>query len=174
MFQADGVLMASLCECLPQDKRGGLEVTGATTSIFGNSLNGATWVAGFTAAGNGAEANYDFGFAYFPFADGWIGGHLAPKGEKILASGNLPPGTTVSLAERARSGEIVLKMPGIDSCEDGMLFTIAAANGDNVTAVGPLEDGSGWHIRNADESQDFKNEEHCSLSFVYLPYARQG
>ena len=174
MFQADGVLMASLCECLPQDKRGGLEVTGATTSTSGNSLNGATWVAGFTAAGNGAEANYDFGFAYFPFADGWIGGHLAPKGEKILASGNLPPGTTVSLAERARSGEIVLKMPGIDSCEDGMLFTIAAANGDNVTAVGPLEDGSGWHIRNADESQNFKAEEHCSLSFVYFPYAAAG
>jgi len=173
--QVDGILMASLNELLPQARRGGVEVAGTLTCPTGSLPDGGSWVAGFTADGNGAEANVDLAVAWFPFAAGWMGAHVGKDGSTVLASANLPPGTTLGLVRGgSRDGEVRLGLPGVDSLDDGMLFVVAAANGDNVTAVGPLPDGSAWHVRIADEGNDFKQEDLCAFSFVFLPYRLPG
>jgi outer membrane protein assembly factor BamB len=170
LFQIDGVGIPSLNELLPQDKRGCLG-TGDRLTV---KIDAGLWVCGATANG-GVEANYDFGFAYFPFAEGWIGGHIAGNGQEFLAKANLPEGTTMSLiATGPRAGEILLKMPGIDSLEDGMLFTVPEANGDDCTAVGPLPDGSGWNLRVADEDHNFRSEQRVPFGFVFIPYGLPG
>ncbi len=173
--QTEGILMASLNERLPLAARGGVDVAGALTCPTGAPDAGGSWVAGFSAEGNGVEANVDFALAWFPFAEGWAGAHVSKDGSTLLASGNLPPDTTLAVVRGGnRDGEIRLHLGGVDALDDGMLFAVAAANGDNCTAVGPLPDGSGWHIRIADESNDFKQEELCAFSFVYLPYRLAG
>jgi outer membrane protein assembly factor BamB len=170
LFLANGVGIPSLNELLPQNKRGCLG-TGDKLTV---KIDAGLWVCGATANG-GAEANYDFGFAYFPFAEGWIGAHVAANGQEFLAKGNLPEGTTMTLtATGSLAGEILLKMPGIDSLEDGMLFTVPEANGDDCTAVGPLDDGSGWYIRVADEDQNFRAEQRVPFGFVFIPYGLPG
>ncbi|MBN2449849.1 MAG: hypothetical protein JXR77_05635, partial [Lentisphaeria bacterium] len=90
-----GVAIPSLNELLPQAQRGVLGVGGKLTTGTGGTLNGGFWVAGHTAQGDGAEANYDFALAYFRFADGWLGGHVAADGTTLLARGNLPPETHI-------------------------------------------------------------------------------
>ena len=170
LFLSDGVGIPSLDELLPQNQRGCLG-TGDKLTV---KINEGLWVCG-AAANGGAEANYDFGFAYFPFAEGWIAGHIAANGKELLASGNLPEGTTITLLEGGpMAGEIVLRLPGIDALEDGMLFTVPEANGDDVSAVGPLPDGSGWHLRVADEDHNFGDEQRLPLGFVFIPYGLPG
>ncbi|MBT3292445.1 MAG: hypothetical protein HN380_34390, partial [Victivallales bacterium] len=108
LFLTKGVGIPSLNELLPQDKRGSLGTGAKLTTKQGGTYTGGLWVCGATANGGG-EANYDFGFAYFPFAEGWIGGHIAGNGKELLASANLPEGTTISLtASGALAGEILL------------------------------------------------------------------
>ena len=171
LLLVDGVVIPSLNELLPQNKRGVVGVGGRLTTGTGGTLNGGPWVAAFTAVGDGAEANYDFAFAYFPFADGWLGGHVAADGMKVLAQGRLPADTDVRrFAGGTFDGEVLLHIPGVDSVEDGMLFTTAAGNGDDTTAVGPLPEGDGWHIRVADESHNYRAEQAVPFSFVFVPY----
>ncbi len=173
-LQREGVVLATLNELLPPGKRGGVEAAGGLT-VPGNDPAAPIWVAGFSSEGNGVEANVDFAFAAFPFADGWVGAHVARDGTTLLAAGTLPPGSGLTLVRGGtRDGEVRLTLGGVDALEDGMLFTVAAGNGDNVTAVGPLPDGSGWHIRVADEGNDFRQEELCPFSFVFLPYTLDG
>jgi len=173
-LQTDGVVMASPNELLPLAKRGGVEVGGGLT-VAGVAPASPVWVAGFSSEGNGVEANVDFAFAFFRFAEGWSAGHVAKDGSSFLASGNLPNGSTVARVRGgSRDGEVRLALAGVDALDSGMLFTVAAGNGDNVTAVGPLPDGSGWHIRVADEGNDYRQEELCAFSFVYLPYGLPG
>lgn len=175
LLLAEGVGIPSLNERVPQEHRGCLGLGSKLTTGSGNRFNGGLWVCGATAAGNGAEANYDFAFAYFPFAEGWIGGHIAANGKEFLATGNLPPGTTVQLLESGpQAGEVLLRIPGIDSLEDGMLFTVPEANGDDVTASGPLPDGSGWYLRVADESHNFGRVQRLPFGFVFVPYGLPG
>ncbi len=174
--QNTGVAIVSLNELVPQNKRGGVEACGKlTTGQASGVAPGSFWVAGFTAEGRGAEANYDFALAFFPFADGWAGGYVAADGQTLTASGNLPEGTVLRrFTSGTFAGEIELRIPGVDARYDGILFTIAGENGDNVTAVGPLADGAGWHIRIADESQDYRSEERAPFSFLYLPFRTRG
>ncbi|MBT3379736.1 MAG: PQQ-binding-like beta-propeller repeat protein [Lentisphaerae bacterium] len=170
-----GVAIPSLNESVPAAQRGVVGVGGKLTTGTPGTLNGGFWVSGFTTEGNGAEANYDFALAYFPFSAGWLGGHVASDGMTVLAQGELPEGTEVRrFAGGTFDGEILLRMPGIDSIEDGLLFTTAAGNGDDTTAVGPLADGSGWHVRVADESHNYRSEQAVPFSFVFIPYACDG
>ena len=174
LFLTKGVGIPSLNELLPQSKRGCMGTGAKLTTKQGGTHTGGLWVCGATANG-GAEANYDFGFAYFPFAEGWIGGHIAGNGKELLASANLPKGTTIALPTSGNlAGEVLLKMPGIDALEDGMLFTVPEANGDDCTAVGPLPDGSGWYLRVADESHNFRTEQRVPFGFVFIPYGLPG
>ncbi|NOY81083.1 MAG: PQQ-binding-like beta-propeller repeat protein [Kiritimatiellaeota bacterium] len=174
--QNTGVAIVSLNELVPRNKRGGLEACGKlTTGQASTVVPGSFWVAGFTAEGGGAEANYDFALAFFPFEDGWTGAYVAADGHTLTASGNLPAGTVLRrFTGGTFAGEIELRLPGIDSRYDGILFAVGGENGDNVTAVGPLADGTGWHIRIADESQDYRSEERAAFSFLYLPYRTLG
>ncbi len=173
LLQNKGVLMASLNELLPKAARGGVEVAGrlTTAGAVDNNTDPA-WIVGFTSAGNGGEANVDSAAAWFPFADGWIAGHVAADG-RILAS-KTPVGTTVRrITSGHRAGEIRLTIPGFNP-NNALLFAIAAENGDNTVAVGPTEDGTGWFVRIADESQDFQREENSAWSFVLVPLDLEG
>lgn len=170
-----GVGIPSLNELVPQKDRGCLGVGSKLTTSKDGHDNDRLWVCGATAAGNGAEANYDFAFAFFPFAEGWIGGHVATDGKNFLVEGNLPPGTTIQLIESgSQTGEVLLRLPGIDSIEDGMLFTVPELNGDDVTAAAPLADGSGWYVRTADESHNFGQTQRLPFGFVFIPYGLPG
>ncbi len=173
--QEQGVLMVSLNELAPQARRGGVEACGKLTAGQASTLvPGSCWVAGFSNAG-GAEANYDFAFAWFPFAQGWIAAHVARDGRSVSASGPLPAGTLLRRRLLGGSaGEIRLVLPGINAQTDGALFVISGENGDNVTAVAPEPDGAAWRIRIADEAQDYRRVERAPWSFVFLPYRLRG
>ncbi len=169
---SQGVLMASLNELLPATVRGGVEVAGRLTTggAVDNKVEPA-WVAGFTSA-DGREANVDFAAAWFSFADGWIGAHVAA--DSTMLASNLPDGTTIRrLTSGRRAGEIRLDVPGYNP-NNALLFAIAAENGDNTVAVGPTEDGTSWYVRVADESQDFQDEENSAWSFVLVPLSVKG
>ncbi len=172
---SDGILIPSLNELAAEGHRGVIGVGGKLTTGHGSRINGGPWVAGFTAAGNGAEANYDFAFAYFPFADGWVGGHVAADGTTLLAHSRLPDAPELKrISGGGRDGEVLLRIPHIDTRYDGLLFTTAAGNGDDTTAASALRDGTGWHIRIADESHDFRKEQAVPFSFVHVPYHCEG
>jgi len=181
ILQANGVVIANCNELPTSGAKGSVAVTGALSSgIGGNGDNGGMWIVSFTADGNGGEANYDFSFGWFPYALGWIGGHINAAGTGFDGSGNLPAGSTVSVATSPdHAGEHLLTLNGINPRTDGMLFVIDARNNDNIAAAGvpdldTIEGSNSWHIAAFDESGNFDTYEQGRVSFLYVPYSTEG
>jgi hypothetical protein len=180
ILQANGVVIAN-CNELPTSGRGSVAAAGELTGIPpGNSDNGGVWIASFTSAGGGEEDNYDFSAAWFPYSSGTIGGHINAAGDGFLGSGNLPAGSTVSVASGPDyGGELLLTLNGVDPRTDGMLFVVDGRNDDNTASAAvpdqdTIEGGSSWHIAAFDESGGFDNYEQGQVSFLYVPYSTEG
>ncbi|MBL7077298.1 MAG: hypothetical protein ISS31_07490 [Kiritimatiellae bacterium] len=180
ILQSNGVVIANCNELVTSGSRGSVAVTGELTgNVPGNSKNGGMWIASFTSDGGG-EANYDFSFGWFPYALGWIGGHINAAGTGFEGSGNLPAGSTVSVASSTDfSGEFLLTLDGIDPRTDGMLFVVDGRNDNNIAVAGvpdddTIEGGDSWHIAAFDESDNFDTYEQGHVSFLYVPYSTEG
>ncbi len=183
LAQEDGVIigLANDGEDSIVQVGGNLTYVGAVDPRYDNGM-------GFAVAdlSSGAEKNADFAFACFPFAAGWVGGHVATNGA-LLAGPNLPAGSSVrSLATRTwrGPGQYIVSLAGVDARADGMLFVVGADNQNNYTCAGVCEHADDvsvvagdaalgdWHVHVRNYSQNDTSDvgENGSFSFLYVPY----
>ncbi|NLE39371.1 MAG: hypothetical protein GX621_15225 [Pirellulaceae bacterium] len=114
----------------------------------------------------GGEYNSNFAVAMFPFADGWIGGHVTGAGALLENNGVVAENVT-----QIGTGRYELTIDGIDSQDDGMLLAVSAENGYNFLSTAPLADGTGWEVAVRDTTATtFDALESARWSFVYLDY----
>jgi hypothetical protein len=130
------------------------------------------------------EANFNFATTWFPYNQGWTAGAVGnpdaagnPQWDNANAHS---PGLETNIvswlgSDGAFGGTAVLSLPGVNSLQDGMLFT-TSSQGDsavNIIASAPKSDGSGWviSIREAAESNPLVLATNQSqFQFVYIPY----
>ena len=129
------------------------------------------------------EMAVDTAMAWFPFSDGWIGGHVNRDGAVItggVGSTCLPAALpTVAGTYSGHAGSYYeLKVPGIDPYS-GMLFVIAsstdpaAAEQAQIASTMPLDLGWGVSVmnnRNALAGDAYPSE----FSFLYMPFDTEG
>lgn len=184
LLQTFGVIMASSAERGDNivGVGGDLTYQGGPDGRYDNGMAFST-----ADQSSGSEENFDLGFAYFPFASGWIGAHVDTDGT-VLAGPNLPAGTTITPLDDSMSrlgpGQFVVSMPGIDSRRHGMLFVTHGENDDNVVVAGIFDDPTNvnvlagdaalgdWHVHIRDHgSEDWSSlGEDGTFSFIYIPY----
>ena len=138
-------------------------------------------------AGPDLRGSLDTSVAWFPYDQGWIGGHVASadfeQGEWIRDDYRHPdlPTDPAELITWSRFFGVIVppvtvELPGVNSRTDGMLFTISnegSATGTRITAVDPKADGAGWDvmIRTDDEPDpSYQGEFALAFSFLYVPY----
>ncbi len=155
------------------------------------------------ALGSLQEADVSFATAWFPYQQGWTAGYfngpdvdgqaawqdnrhsfnLETKNASDLMTWIQPD--TVGLGVDGSGpyggyGKLSLASMGVNSVNDGLLFTISAdgSSDTNITAAAPLADGSGWLISSRNDSQD--NRSHVadaaesSFGFLHIPYSAHG
>lgn len=149
---ADGVLYGTMRENI--DPFGTVNTYGAF---------GTYGFATDTGVGGG-ERNAPLGAAFFPFADGWTGGHVAADGTLLSGRGVTPANIT-----KLGTGFFEVSIPGVtDSYSDGFLFAITQSNDDNAFAARPIG-GNAWQYRQLDNDSDSSGFEDDAWSFVYIP-----
>ena len=162
LLQADGVLIANIVH-----GNSGIATMGG--ELTGDSASGS--YALFTTSFVGNDQNRDTSLAYFPFADGWQGGHFASDGSTLAAS--LPVGSTMTPLGVAIGGARLysLVIDGVDSRTDGMLFVVAQSHSTpsktNVINAAPMADGT-WTITMREEATPITPND--AFSVVYVPY----
>lgn len=169
----DGILLASITENDRSGYQGSVEVA---HSAFGDGAMALSITeAGYVPGGAGTnEINMNTGVAWFPFYAGWQGAHVAGSG--TLQGGH---GVEPEMVTRVDVGRYEVEL-GEGTVEGGMLFTVGAANGDNLAPTGHLPSrppgGSpGWDVRVHDNAWNFSETgEDSGFSFVYVPYDTPG
>ncbi|MBN1910568.1 MAG: PEP-CTERM sorting domain-containing protein [Pirellulales bacterium] len=166
-YREQGVMMATVCQNVRGTSYGTVEVsyTNHFSGIENNVLQIAT-----SRATNGGEFNVNVAAAFFPFADGWTGGHVASSGALLEHNG-----VSASDVTRISTGLYQVEIYEVDSLDDGMLFAVGAANGYNFASTAPLADGSGWQVAVRDDTAtSFSALEDAPWSFVYIDYDTPG
>jgi hypothetical protein len=140
---------------------------------------------------SGPEANFAVSTTWFPFDQGWIGGDVgtpledgfggissrwsSPNAHAAGISAGLvkwidPTGTLVF------GGHAELQLPGVNSLDDGMLFTSSSDGGSDVNIVGvaPTADGSKWLVTiredSATDAETLASAGQSEFQFVYVPF----
>ena len=130
----------------------------------------------------------DTSVAWFPYDQGWIGGHVASadfeQGEWIQDGFHHPelPADPADMITWSRELGIILppvtlSLPNVNARTDGMLFTSSierASTNNHLTSVDPKTDGSGWDIMirpDTETDPTFAAESALSFSFLYIPYS---
>ena len=157
-------------------------------SLIDGSFGGADSEIAIGKAGSSLGGSIDTSVAWFPYDQGWIGGHVASadfeEGEWIRDGFHHPdlPADPANMITWTRDlGVIVppvtIRLPDVNSRTDGMLFTmsteITSAN-THITATDPNSDGSGWEVMirsDNDPDPEFAAEAGLSFSFLYVPYS---
>jgi hypothetical protein len=145
------------------------------------------------------EANFAFSVSWFPFDQGWIGGDV---GNPVVfdPNGILPDGSGQWTASTAHSAGITasmvkwplssttgtygglaeLRLPGINTLEDGMIFTTSSDGSSDVNIVGvlPKDDGSAWVVTIREDSETtaetLASDSQSEFQFVYVPFNATG
>lgn len=147
------------------------------------------------------EANIDVSMAWFPYAAGWMAGYVnAPNGSANgvwRAHGTHSPALTTGVTTKNSAAEIVqwtdlggvyggqatLRIPGVNTATDGMLFTISTddstSNRGAIITAAPATDGSVWNIdiRIDDEQPSpttYAEDGQSDFAFLYIPYTAPG
>ncbi|MBN1589123.1 MAG: CehA/McbA family metallohydrolase [Pirellulales bacterium] len=166
-YREKGVMMASVRQNVRGTSYGTVEVSQENFfSLSKNILQIAT-----SRATNGGEFNVNPAVAFFPFADGWIGGHFDNDGVWSQYYGVSPS----NISQIGTDGPYEITIDDIDSQNDGMLFAIGGENGHHFLSTAPLADGSGWQlaVRN-NTATTFADLESTKWSFVYVDYDAPG
>jgi hypothetical protein len=135
-------------------------------------------VAGFDS--DQGEASFNTAVAYFPYEQGWIGAwvNAGTDGEATFA--NSSPDLPASSVNYASTTAFV-KLPGVDSDTDGMLFVAPTDDGNltNIAAAFPNNDGWTVSVRE-DDNIVFSGDEsglvagdQNDFQFLYVPYSAQ-
>ena len=167
-----GVLMAEIRENGPSGNSNALRTAAVYSDPVGASLTtdpgirdlDPLAIAIHDMDGNANEANARVSAAFFPFSEGWVGGHVNPSGGLIFGNG-----VTTGNVTRLATGRYRVTIPGVsDSRASGILFAVDGANGsDNVLATNPVNDH--WIVMSYDTDQNFGTGQDQSWSFVYVP-----
>jgi len=165
-YRQQGVMMATVRQNVRNDFYGTVEVS--QVNLF-SGLDVDVLQVATSRAYNSGEYNMNVAIAMFPFADGWISGHVgagAVLGEHY--------GITSSNVATGSDNRFVLTIDNIDSQDDGMLFAVGGYNGHHFLSTAPMADGS-WEIavRN-DNASTFDDIENSPWSFVYVDYSAPG
>ncbi|HBO42433.1 MAG TPA: hypothetical protein DD670_00530 [Planctomycetaceae bacterium] len=166
-YRNQGVLMATV----RQNSRGGSYGTVEVShrNLFDGHEESVFQIA-TSRAYYGAEYNMNVAAAIFPFADGWIGGHVQNDGALLEHYG-----VSVDNISHMSAGRFTLSIDNINSQTDGMLFAVSAQNGFNFLSTAPLTNGSGWEIATRDNTAAaFDVFEDNPWSFVYVDYDSPG
>lgn len=163
------------------------------TGSFGTgNLDLITGSAG--TPGSSPEANFAFSAAWFPYDQGWLAGEV---GNPILFDAFLPDGTAQWRQANSRAaglsaglvrwrdypsdtgifgGLAELRLPGVNTLEDGMLFATSTDGSSdiNILGVAPLEDGSAWLITlredSATDAETLATSGQSQFQFVFIPF----
>jgi hypothetical protein len=134
-------------------------------------------------------AAIDFSLAWFPFDQGWTGGFISSPSPDFQEGEWLAPGyhssdlpdDAASLIQWTRAFATwavpgALKLPGVNSKTDGMLFmTSVAPSSASGMILSPAakDDGSGWDVWgrfNTESDPLFQEESNLDFSFLFVPY----
>jgi hypothetical protein len=157
-------------------------------SMLDGSFGGADSEITVGKAGSSIGGSIDTSVAWFPYDQGWLGGHVASadfeEGEWSRDGFHHPdfPADPANMITWTRDlGVIVppvtISLPDVNSRTDGMLFTISTEQSSantHLTAVDPNSDGSGWEIMirsDNDPDPEFAAEAALAFSFLYVPYS---
>ena len=144
------------------------------TSATASDANGY-YIPVHTSPG-GAEFNANLAVAWFPYADGWIGGHAVNSvNGGVLTSLVGSAGLTLSTAaagpnvlyDPGATGQYELHLDGINSQSDGILLVSGGKNEDNLAYSLANADGT-WSIFVRDNGNGSALEAD-SLAFAYIP-----
>jgi len=167
-YRDQGVMLTTVC----QNSRGGYYGTSEVSQQNFFTLNDADDILQIATsrAHDSGEYNVNVAAAMFPFASGWIGGHVLEAGTLLehygVASGNVT---------RTGTGRYQVTVDGINSQNDGMLFVVGGENGHNNYSTAPLANGSGWEIASRDNAAaTFSALEDNRFGFVYIDYNAPG
>lgn len=161
------------------------------TGAFGNgNLDLNTGRAG--THGSSPEANFAFSTTWFPFDQGWLGGDVAgptPEGKSAWTGpNNHAAGLSAGLVRWTEfpegsstwGGLAQLTLPGVNSLEDGMLFTTSSDGGSDVNIVGvvPNEAANAWIVTvredSATDTETLAAAAQSEFQFVYVPFDAKG
>jgi autotransporter-associated beta strand protein len=124
----------------------------------------------------GDEFNVNLAAAWFPYADGWIGGHAVNSTNggvltSLVGSSGLTLSTTAAgsnvLYDPGQTGQYELNLSGINSQADGILIVSGGKNEDNFAYSLANADGT-WSIFVRDNGNGSALEAD-SLAFAYIP-----
>ena len=155
----EGVMMATVRENGRDGKYGTVEAARDTW--------GSDSLTTHTTQPGGAELDINVATAFFPFAGCWQAGHVNASGTLVAANGI---SQSMLTHDATYAGKYTLKIPGVNSLNDGMLFTIGGSSDDRAVGTYLLSDGSGWRINVQDNDSDYGSTVQDDFSFVYMPY----
>ncbi|MCX8107244.1 MAG: hypothetical protein N3G20_00405 [Verrucomicrobiae bacterium] len=134
------------------------------------------------------EANFGFSATWFPFDQGWLGGDVegpTSDGRSSWTSSDAhAAGLTAGMVKwieypagsRTYGGLAELRLPGVNTLEDGMLFTTSSdgASDVNIVGVAPKSDGPAWIITIredwATDAETLAASNQSEFQFVYIPF----
>jgi hypothetical protein len=206
--QLDGVATGQGYDMISGHFRGGQFYTRSTKLVTGSPTDPSSNL------GNLQRCAMPISIAWFPYDQGWKAGYFNPPdfvgaphwkrgdgwglnsgtaviGLPVLGGQNYynSPTNLLTWVDTSGGGGVfsglaTLSLPGVNSVNDGMLFTIG--NDENNSTRGPsannaaLPDGSGWYVavRDMETSKADPtvyatgggNDAGASFSFVYIPY----
>ena len=154
----DGVALATINE--------NTSVEPSTIEIYQDAVSQQLRL-GITQVGSGGTASSaPVATTYFPFADGWIGGHFDQNG--MLLDGN---GLNSGDVQHTATGRYRIAIPGVTNSEfEGSLFVIGGADSDNIVSASPLG-GNEWQIAIRNSSQNYNDGQDSAFSLVYVPWS---
>jgi hypothetical protein len=165
----EGILLASITQHDRPDFVGRRASVEAGRNPYGDGYMSLSIMEAGNATDN--EVNFNTSAAWFAFETGWRGAHVNGNGTLAVGAFN---GVTASNVTRTATGRYRVNL-GVDSLNDGMLFTIGNNNDNIVVQNGPLPDGSGWDVRVEDNATNHgATGEDRDWSFLYLPYDAPG
>jgi hypothetical protein len=132
------------------------------------------------------ELNADLGAAWFPFAQGWIGGYvnqvpgdlgagLFVQGDGQTAATPALPGNVVTWNTSTAAPQATVVLPGVDSARDGILLAQPYQDNNSPDYVVATPANGGWDLtyRRTDLSSEAElvGVGSCKIHFVYIPYS---
>jgi hypothetical protein len=125
---------------------------------------GSQGVVVHKAASAVTEGDSDFAAAWFPYSDGFSGGHVDTT-LAVAASG----GRTPTVSSGGLAGSYRISLAGV-SAKDGVLFVTAQNAAKNTTAsAAPSADGTGWDVVTRTNQGAFGYTAE-RFGYLYLPY----
>lgn len=174
--RAQGIMISNVAQ-LARDNSAAGDPAGSyfASSATAHDANGY-FISVQAVTSAGSEFNSNLAAAWFPYADGWIGGHAVNSANggtltSLVGSAGLTLSTTAAgpnvLYDPGATGVYELNLAGINSQTDGILLVSGGKNEDNYAMSKANANGT-WTI-NVRDNFAASGTESDGLAFVYIP-----